>query len=489
MKKLESLIEGLNFKQIIGELNQTIEGVGIDSRLINKGFLFIAIKGSSMDGHEYIRQAIENGAKAVCCESLPQILNDDVVFLLCENSAKTGGEMIASFFGNPSRYLDLVGVTGTNGKTSVCTLLYQMSQNMGLKSGLISTVEVRINEKVKEATHTTPDPVSLHKLLKEMHDEGCQYVFMEVSSHACDQDRISGLKFKGGVFTNMSHDHLDYHKSFDAYIKAKKKFFDSLDTNAFALINIDDKRGQIMLQNCKAAHHTYALRQFADFKGKIIDNTPQGLVLDIESNTFYSRMTGEFNAYNLLCAYGTSVLLGLDKIEVLTALSKSNGAEGRMEMVYSVAPKYTVFVDYAHTPDALENVLKTIKGFRKENSKLIVVVGCGGNRDKSKRPIMGNIASNWSERVIFTADNPRDEEADQIIEEMIAGVEQERRQSILKISDRTTAIQTAMMIADEKDIILIAGKGHEKYQEIKGIKYPFDDRQIVENIYKAIRLD
>jgi UDP-N-acetylmuramoyl-L-alanyl-D-glutamate--2,6-diaminopimelate ligase len=489
MKNLESLIIDLHFKQIIGDTKQSIEGVGIDSRIINKGFLFIAIKGSSMDGHEYIGQAIENGAKAVCCESLPEILNDDVVFLLCENSAKIGGELIASYYGNPSRFLNLVGVTGTNGKTSVCTLLYQMSQNMGLKSGLISTVQVRINEKVKEATHTTPDPVSLHRLLKEMLEEGCEYVYMEVSSHACDQDRISGLEFTGGVFTNMSHDHLDYHKSFEAYIKAKKKFFDSLDTNAFALINIDDKRGQIMLQNCKASHYTYALRQFADFKGKIIDNSPQGLVLDIESNTFYSRMTGEFNGYNLLCAYGTAVLLGLDKIEALAALSKANGAEGRMELVFSVAPKYTVFVDYAHTPDALENVLKTIKGFRKDNSKLIVVIGCGGNRDKSKRPIMGNIASKWSERVIFTADNPRNEETDQIIEEMMAGVEEEIRQSILKISDRATAIQTAMMIAEERDIILIAGKGHEKYQEIKGIKYPFDDKQIVENIYKAMRLD
>jgi UDP-N-acetylmuramoyl-L-alanyl-D-glutamate--2,6-diaminopimelate ligase len=489
MKKLESLIEGLKFKQIIGELNQPIAGVAIDSRLVNNGFLFIAIKGSSMDGHDYIGQAIENGAKAVCCESLPKHLNDDVVFLLCENSAKTGGELIASYFGNPSRYLNLVGVTGTNGKTSVCTLLYQTTQVMGFSSGLISTVEVRINEKVKEATHTTPDPVSLHRLLKEMLDEGCKYVFMEVSSHACDQDRISGLKFTAGVFTNMSHDHLDYHKSFDAYIKAKKKFFDSLDTDAFALINIDDKRGQIMLQNCKAAHHTYALKQFADFKGKIIDNTPQGLVLDIDRNTFYSRMTGEFNAYNILCAYGTAVLLGLDKIEVLTALSKANGAEGRMEMVYTVAPNYTVFVDYAHTPDALENVLKTIKGFRKDKEKLILVVGCGGNRDKSKRPLMGNIAAKWSEQVIFTADNPRYEEVDQIIEDMMAGVEEELKQKILKISDRTTAIQTAMMIADEKDIILIAGKGHEKYQEIKGIKYPFDDKQIVENIYKAKRLD
>lgn len=490
MQRLSALCAEIKGLTITGNLTDTlISGVAIDSRQIKQGFLFVAIKGSSTDGHDYIGQAIAMGASAVCCERLPDVLNDEVIYLVSGHSARDGGMLISAFFGHPSRALTLVGVTGTNGKTSVCTLLHQTFSRLGYKVGLLSTVENRIGSDVLASTHTTPDTVSLNALLREMVEKGCSHVFMEVSSHAADQERIAGLRFAGAVFTNISHDHLDYHKTFDQYIKAKKKFFDVLDTDAFALVNIDDKRGQVMLQNSRARAKSYALKQMADFKAKILDVSSLGLHMEMDHRPFYTRLTGVFNAYNLLAVYGVAVLLGEDEDAVLQALSAAEGASGRLEMVAAVASRFMVYIDYAHTPDALENVLKSIRGFRRPEQKIIAIYGCGGDRDKTKRPLMGAIGAELADRVILTADNPRSEDPEMILQEMLTGVEADRKGKVLSIADRRSAIQTGMMLAKPNDIILIAGKGHENYQEIKGKRYPFDDKQIVEDIFKGMSFD
>ncbi len=487
MRRLSELLSEIKGYERRGEQTDVaISGVAIDSRNVGQGFLFIAIKGSSMDGHLFIDQAINNGAIAILCEYWPENLKEGVVYLRSNHTALDGAEMVAAFYGHPSRHLTLVGVTGTNGKTSVSTMLYQTFTRLGYATGLISTVEIRVKEEVMPATHTTPDSVTLQAILATMLAKGCSHVFMEVSSHAADQDRIAGLRFAGAVFTNLSHDHLDYHKTFDHYIKAKKKFFDRLDTEAFALVNTDDKRGLVMLQNCKARHKTYALKQMADFKAKIMDISSMGLQLNIDDRPFYTRLTGAFNAYNLLAVFGVATLLGEDKEQVLQILSGVEGARGRLEWVELDDTKFKVLVDYAHTPDALENVLECIRGFRRVPQQIVAVYGCGGDRDKSKRPLMGELGARLADKVIFTADNPRSEDADAIMDEMMNGVREEHGGKVLRIADRKTAIQTALMLAKPGDIVLIAGKGHETYQEIKGIRYPFDDRQVVKDIIRGL---
>lgn len=462
-----------------------VNSICFDSRKVQSGSLFIAVKGTFSDGHDYIEKAIASGAKAIVCEKLPGTIQETLVYVTVKDSAQALGIIASNFFGNPSDKVKLTGVTGTNGKTTTATLLYQLFSTMGYAVGLISTVENRIREKVSPSTHTTPDPIQLNDLLKKMVEAGCSHVFMEVSSHAIDQERIAGLKFAGAIFTNITHDHLDYHKTFENYIKAKKKFFDELNSDAFALVNVDDKRGMVMLQNTKASKHSFGLKKMVDFKAKIITNSIEGLELEIEGKNVWFKMIGDFNAYNILGVYGAAVLLGEDAHEVLTKLSALQGAPGRFELVWPGA-KITAIVDYAHTPDALKNVLETIAQFRTGTEQVITVVGCGGNRDKTKRPLMASIACRLSDKVVLTSDNPRDEDPLEIIREMQTGVTPTETRKTLVMADREEAIKTACMMAKEKDIVLIAGKGHEDYQEIKGVKHPFDDRKVVERMLKLM---
>ena len=462
-----------------------VKGICFDSRSVRPGFLFIAVRGSQSDGHEYISKAIESGAVAIVCETLPGDMPDKVNFVTVKNSAQALGIIAANFFNNPSEKIKLTGVTGTNGKTTVATLLYQLFGSLGYRPGLISTVENRIVDQVIPSTHTTPDPIQLNELLNRMVEGGCTHVFMEVSSHAIDQERISGLKFVGAIFTNITHDHLDYHKTFENYIKAKKKYFDELSNDSFALVNADDKRGMVMLQNTKATKYSFGLKKMVDFKGKIITNSIEGLELEIASKTVWFKLIGDFNAYNLLAVYGAAVLLGEDSDDVLVKLSALKGAVGRFELVLP-GSKVIAIVDYAHTPDALKNVLETIAQFRSGNEQVITVVGCGGNRDKTKRPLMASIACRLSDKVVLTSDNPRDEDPMAIIKEMQSGVTPSEVRKTLVLADREEAIKTACMMAKEKDIILIAGKGHETYQEIKGVKHPFDDREVVERMLRLM---
>jgi UDP-N-acetylmuramoyl-L-alanyl-D-glutamate--2,6-diaminopimelate ligase len=464
-------------------MNVEVNGIAFDSRKVQQGYVFVAVAGTQSDGHTYIGKAVELGAKTIVCEKLPDSIIENVTFVTVKNSSHALGIMASNYFGTPSEKLKLIGVTGTNGKTTTATLLYQLFSNLGYKVGLLSTVENRIAEEVVPATHTTPDPIQLNGLLARMVEEGCSYVFMEVSSHAVAQDRIAGLKFGGAIFTNITHDHLDYHKTFENYIKAKKKFFDDLGGDAFALVNADDKRGMVMLQNTKAAKHTFGIKKLTDFKAKIITNSIEGLELDVDGKSVWFKMIGDFNAYNLLGVYGAAVLLGQEPDEVLTQLSVLRGAPGRFEQV-NPGSKIIAIVDYAHTPDALQNVLETIAQFRNGNEQVITVVGCGGNRDKTKRPLMASIACRLSDKVVLTSDNPRDEDPIQIIQEMQTGIMPNEARKTLVIPDREEAIKTACMMAKEKDIVLVAGKGHEDYQEIKGVKYPFDDRKVVERILK-----
>lgn len=483
VKELSQLLRKLKALEIIGSTRPLIYGVCIDSRKISDQCLFAAIGGSSTDGHLYIDQAIESGAIAILCERLPDKLKDGITYILVKNAALAVGEVASAFYGYPSTFCKVVGVTGTNGKTTTATLLYDLFKGLGHKVGLISTVEVRIDDLVEPATHTTPDPISLQGLLKRMVDNGCAYVFMEVSSHAIHQRRISGIEFAGGVFTNMSHDHLDYHGTFDEYIRAKKLFFDELGEQAFALVNVDDKRGEVMLQNCRSVKRRYGLRSIADFKAKIIQNTIDGLHLILDGVEMHARVIGEYNAYNLLAAYGTAICLEADRDKTLITLSRLRGAEGRFEYVVSSERQVTAVVDYAHTPDALEKVIQTASKLLKPGTKLIVVVGCGGDRDKAKRPIMGKIALTGDQRAILTSDNPRSEDPEKILEDMCATLTEEEVERCLVIADRKMAIKTASQLATKGDIILIAGKGHEKYQEINGVKYPFDDMQIIKEIF------
>lgn len=468
----------------IGNMDVEISEIVFDSRKVVQKSAFVAITGTQVDGHAYIEAALQKGASVIVCEQLPSTQKEGITYVQVVNAAKAMGIMAANYFKNPSERLKLVAVTGTNGKTTTVTLLHQLFMEMGYVVGLLSTVENKINEDIIPATHTTPDSVTIQALLRKMVDAGCTHCFMEASSHAIVQERMEGLSLSGAVFTNISHDHLDYHGSFDAYIKAKKKLFDELPKTAFALINADDKRGMVMLQNCKGLHQTFALKYPADFKAKILSNTLEGLELDINNKQIWFRQIGEFNAYNLLGVMGTAVLLGEEEDEVLMQLSKAEGAQGRFDKVTLFG--ITAIVDYAHTPDALENVLRTIQGVRTGIEQVITLIGCGGNRDKTKRPMMAKIAAQYSDKVILTSDNPRDEDPMTILREMEAGISPVGLKKTMIIADRKEAIKTAGMLAKKGDIIIVAGKGHETYQEIKGVKYPFDDRKQVKEMLNLL---
>ncbi|MBC8172508.1 MAG: UDP-N-acetylmuramoyl-L-alanyl-D-glutamate--2,6-diaminopimelate ligase [Chitinophagales bacterium] len=479
MKKLAHILENVKIIAVKGDKNSFVTGVTADSRNVENDFVFVAVKGVSADGHQFIQQAIDGGAKIIVYEEIPAEIIDGIQYVQVQDAAEALGVIAHNFYNKPSHQLKLIGITGTNGKTTTATLCYKLIESLGFACGLISTVENKIHNETIPATHTTPDPVQLNFLLAQMVEAGCDYVFMEVSSHAVHQKRIAGIHFTGGVFTNITHDHLDYHKTFDQYIAAKKLFFDNLSLEAFALVNADDKRGEVMLQNCKAAHHTYAIKGKADYMCRIKENNLTGLVLLIDNEEFHTPLAGEFNAYNILAVYAITRLLGFDKQQVLTALSGLKPVEGRFDMVYSTRDKITGVIDYAHTPDAVEKILTALRSSLKSSQKLITVIGCGGDRDKSKRPIMAKVAAGLSDKTILTSDNPRSEAPEEIIQEMQKGVEGELSQKCISITDRKEAIKTAVMLAQMQDVILIAGKGHEKYQEIKGIKYPFDDKQVL----------
>ncbi|RAI98465.1 UDP-N-acetylmuramoylalanyl-D-glutamate--2,6-diaminopimelate ligase [Chitinophaga skermanii] len=486
MKVLRDILYNVNIVSIHGDNNIEVHALSIDSRHIAQGDAFIAIKGVAADGHAYITKAISLGATAIVCEDLPAELQDGVCYVQVSNSHAACGIMASNFYNNPSKQLQLVGVTGTNGKTTIATILFRLFSKMGYHCGLISTVQNQIGDEIIPSTHTTPDAISLNALLAKMVEEGCLYAFMEVSSHAIHQQRIAGLQFAGGIFSNITHDHLDYHKTFDEYIRVKKSFFDSLPSNAFALTNIDDKRGNVMLQNTKARKASYSLRTLADFKGKILENGLTGLFMQIGESEVHFRLIGEFNAYNLLAVYGAAILLGKSKDEVLRILSDVQGAEGRFEYIVSAKDKIIGIVDYAHTPDALLNVLATIKNLRQGHEQIITVVGCGGDRDKTKRPIMAEVSAEHSDKVIFTSDNPRSEDPAEIIREMEVGVAAHLRKKTISIQDRKEAIKTAISLAGKDDIVLVAGKGHEKYQEIHGVKHPFDDKKVLEEMFQLL---
>src|SRR5450432_1209995 len=483
MAQLQDILYKVSIRSVHGDLGLNVGSLQTDSRLAGPGSLFIALKGTHTDSHQFIAQVVEAGAIAVVCETLPATLREGVTYVQVENSAAATGYIAHNFYGHPSEKLKLVGVTGTNGKTTIATLLYKLFTALGCKCGLLSTVENHIGDRIIPSTHTTPDAISLNALLKEMLDEGCTHVFMETSSHAIHQHRIAGLRYAGGLFSNITHDHLDYHKTFDEYIRVKKAFFDSLPSDAFAISNADDKRGLVMLQSTNAKKHLYSLKTLAEFKGKILENNLTGLIMDVNGQEVHFRLIGEFNAYNLLAVYGAAVCLGEDKQEVLRCLSVLNGAEGRFDYVVSPKEKIIGIVDYAHTPDALVNVLTTIQKLKKGHEHIITVVGCGGDRDKTKRPVMGSAACEYSDKVIFTSDNPRSEDPDQIIRDMEAGLNTAAKRKYVPITDRAAAIRTAIGLARSEDILLIAGKGHEKYQEIKGVKYPFDDKQVLIEIF------
>lgn len=483
---LQDVLYKVSIRSVAGSTAITVNDLQVDSRKVKQGSLFIAVKGSGADGHQFIDKAIENGAVAVLCENLPSSLKEGIVYVQAENSATAAGWIAHNFFGQPSDKLNVIGVTGTNGKTTIATLLFKLFTGLGYKCGLLSTVENHIGDKIVPATHTTPDAISLNQLLKQMADEECSHVFMEVSSHAVDQHRITGLKFTGGVFSNITHDHLDYHKTFDEYIRVKKSFFDSLPSSAFAISNADDKRGIVMLQNTNARKYLYSLKTLTDFKGKIIENSLTGLVMTVNDQEVHFRLIGEFNAYNLLATYAVAICMGEEKQEVLRCLSMLTGAEGRFDYMLSPKDRLIAIVDYAHTPDALLNVLATIKKLKKGYEQVITVVGCGGDRDKTKRPIMGEAACEHSDRVIFTSDNPRSEDPAQIIRDMEEGLPAAAKRKYISIVDRREAIKTAISLAKQDDIILIAGKGHEKYQEIKGVKNHFDDKEVVREVFEML---
>lgn len=486
MAVLQDILYKVPLRSVRGNLDVEVSSLQLDSRKVGPGAVFIAIKGVAVDGHQFIPQVVAAGAAAIVCEVLPETLNEQTVYIQVENTAVAVALMAHNFYGHPSEKLKLIGVTGTNGKTTIATLLFKLFSSLGYMCGLVSTVQNQVGDTVIPATHTTPDAVSLNFLLKQMLDAGCTHVFMEVSSHAVHQHRITGLRYEGGIFSNITHDHLDYHKTFDEYIRVKKTFFDLLPSGAFAVSNADDKRGAVMLQNTAARKYFYSLRTMADFKGKILENGLTGLVMTINDQEVHFRLIGEFNAYNLLAVYGTAVNLGEDKNEVLRCMSVLTGAEGRFEYIVSPVEKIIGIVDYAHTPDALLNVLSTIKNLRKGHEQIITVVGCGGDRDKTKRPVMGEVSCEHSDRVIFTSDNPRSEDAQQIIKDMEAELGSAAKRKYISIADRREAIKTAVSMAKPEDIVLVAGKGHEKYQEIKGIKHHFDDKEVLEEMFELL---
>ncbi|WP_439482665.1 UDP-N-acetylmuramoyl-L-alanyl-D-glutamate--2,6-diaminopimelate ligase [Cyclobacterium plantarum] len=483
-QKLKDILYKVSLVSTKGDMEMDINQLVFDSRKVTEGSVFVALPGTQVNGHDFIEKALDMGAVAVVCESMPENLREGITYVQVLNSPKSLGLMAANFYGNPSRKLNLVAVTGTNGKTTTVTLLHQLFSELGYTCGLISTVENKIDHRTIPSSHTTPDAIAINELLIQMLKEGCTHCFMEASSHAIVQERTAGLQFAGALFSNISHDHLDYHGSFDAYIEAKKKLFDELPREAFALVNADDKRGLIMVQNSKARKFTFGLKYPADFKAKILGNSLHGLELDLEGKQVWFRLIGEFNAYNLLGVLGIAMLLGEEEEEVLRQLSKLKGAVGRFDQV--VHAGITAIIDYAHTPDALENVLKTIQKLRTGGETLITLVGCGGNRDKTKRPVMAKIACQLSDRVLFTSDNPRDEDPMTIIQEMESGISPIDQKKTLTIADRRAAIKTACSMAEKGDIILIAGKGHETYQEIKGVKHPFDDKEIVKEFLNLL---
>ena len=480
--ELRTLISALDAPQVVGADQLAIGQIVSDSRRVVPGSLFVAVRGVAVDGHQYIASAIEKGAVAIVCEEFPEALADKVTFIVVKDSAYALGMLLSRSYGDPSQKLKLVGVTGTNGKTTIATVLYELFRRLGYKVGLLSTVCNYIDGEAIPTDHTTPDPITLHALIARMVEAGCTYAFMEVSSHSIDQRRISGLDFDGGIFTNLTRDHLDYHKTVENYLKAKKKFFDELPAKAFALTNVDDKSGMVMLQNTKAQKLTYSLRTLADFKGRILESHFEGTDLLINDKEVTVRFVGRFNAYNLLAVYGAAVSLGADPDEVLVALSAMHPVSGRFETIHS-PEGFTAIVDYAHTPDALTNVLNSIHEVLEGKGRIITVVGAGGNRDKGKRPLMAKEAARLSDQVILTSDNPRFEEPDAIIQDMVAGLTKADLERTLCITDRAQAIKTATMLAKRGDVILVAGKGHEDYQEVKGVKHHFDDREQLRKLF------
>ncbi|MDH5608488.1 MAG: UDP-N-acetylmuramoyl-L-alanyl-D-glutamate--2,6-diaminopimelate ligase [Cyclobacteriaceae bacterium] len=478
MAKLQDILYGVKLLSIHGSRELDVPSLAFDSRKVQEGGMFVAVKGLQSDGHDFISNAIAKGARSVLCGKMPDEITEGVTYVLTDDTTQALGVVASNFYQNPSRKLKLVGLTGTNGKTTSATLLFELFVQLGYTVGLISTVENKIGQEVLPSNFTTPDAIALNELLSKMVEAGCTHAFMEVSSHALVQGRVAGIQFAGGVFTNITHDHLDYHQTFDAYIAAKKLLFDGLHKEAFALVNGDDKRGAIMLQNCKAGHHTFSIKCMSDFKGKIIHNTLQGIEMELNGTFVWFRLIGAFNAYNLLGVFATAVLLGEEPQQVLTHLSEAKGARGRFEYIPNTSQVLAI-VDYAHTPDALDNVLQTIMELRTQNEQLITVVGCGGDRDRTKRPKMASIAHHFSDKVILTSDNPRSEDPEAILDEMFAGIPKSGQRKVMRIVDRKEAIRTACNLAGPQDIILVAGKGHETYQEIKGVKYPFDDKEIL----------
>ncbi len=484
--QLQDILYKVSIRSVQGNTGIEVNDLHTDSRFVQPGSCFIAVKGTATDGHSYIDKAIAAGAVAIVCEDLPAAPVEGVTFIQVQDSALAAGFMVHVFYGQPSLRVKLIGVTGTNGKTTIATLLWKLFTGLGYKCGLISTVQNQVGAEILHATHTTPDVVSVNRLLKTMADAGCSHVFMECSSHAIHQHRITGLQFTGALFSNITHDHLDYHKTFDEYIRVKKSWFDALPSAAFAISNADDKRGAVMLQNTTARKYFYSLRTMADFKGRILENSLAGLHLSVNDVEVHFRLIGEFNAYNLLAVYGAAVCLGEDKQQTLAVLSNLDGAEGRFDYMISSVEKIMGIVDYAHTPDALLNVLATIKKLKHGNGKVITVVGCGGNRDKTKRPVMAEVACGHSDKVIFTSDNPRNEDPLDILKDMEAGVNAAAKRKCISITDRREAIKTAVTLAHGEDIVLVAGKGHEKYQEINGVKNEFDDKAVLSEMFQLL---
>ncbi|NLO70598.1 MAG: UDP-N-acetylmuramoyl-L-alanyl-D-glutamate--2,6-diaminopimelate ligase [Porphyromonadaceae bacterium] len=475
---LTDILQNIKVEKVIGDISIKISGIQFDSRKVELGNLFVATRGTTVDGHSFIQAAIEKGAKAILCEKIPYEPAKNMTYIKVKDSSETLGKAASAWFGYPSSELTLVGITGTNGKTTIATLLYKLFRELGYNVGLLSTVQNYINSEIIEATHTTPDALELNRLLRKMADAGCEYAFMEVSSHAVEQRRIAGLEFDGAVFSNLTRDHIDYHETFEKYLKAKKRFFDELDKNAFALTNVDDKNGLVMLQNSKASKHIYSTRGMADFKTKILEDSFDGMLLEMNGKEIHVPFIGNFNAYNLTAVFGTAMLLEQDELEVLRIISSLKSVSGRFETIKAPGG-FTAIVDYAHTPDALNNVISTINEILQGNGRLITVVGCGGNRDKGKRPMMAREAVDGSWKAILTSDNPRDEEPMAILNDMLEGLDSEQKTKSLTIVDRREAIKTACAIAQKDDVVLVAGKGHENYQIIRGVKHHFDDKEEV----------
>lgn len=484
---LNDIIAELPVLSIHGTVSGTIERVVFDSRQAQKGDLFVAVRGTRTDGHQYIPEVIAKGVRAIVCEQ-PGNPQEDITWIVVENSARALGFAASAFYDHPSKKLKVIGITGTNGKTTTVFLLWQLFSSLGYKCGLLSTIENYIGQVREPSTHTTADAVQINRNIAAMADAGCEYCFMEMSSHAIDQDRIAGLKIHGAIFSNITHDHLDYHQNFSNYLKAKKKLFDELPAEAFALINVDDRHGPVMIQNCKAKHFTYALKTMADFRAKIVESHLEGLLLEMDQQQVWCRLAGTFNAYNLLAVYAVARIEGYNSTEILPLMSKLVPVQGRFEVISSPEGP-TAIVDYAHTPDALKNVLQTIHEVRQSGQRIITVIGAGGDRDRLKRPLLARVACQLSDQVILTSDNPRSEDPEEILKEMEAGLDPVMRKKAVKITDRREAIRTAMMISLKGDIVLVAGKGHETYQEIKGVKYHFDDREVIRNYIQNLQND